>query len=178
MQIKAWFVGLFFFSLLVVSTWLLLGGNNSPAPDVKFTTISGKHITLKAQQGKPVIVTFWATDCPACIKEIPHLIELRNMTGEEELMIIGISSEKPNKLTPFATENKINYPIIIEVNFIKAGIPPAVSTLQMKVPYVRVTGCIENCKTGVGVYVVYAGPGSLNVAVVYQDSSTGSATNL
>ena len=55
-----------------------LNRSASQAPEVTFITLTGQKIALKALRGKPVIITFWATDCPGCIKEMPHLINLYN----------------------------------------------------------------------------------------------------
>ncbi len=45
------------------------------APASTFTTLEGKPITLNELQGKIVLVNFWATSCPGCIKEMPDLVE-------------------------------------------------------------------------------------------------------
>ena len=117
MKIKEWFIGLFLIGLFVVSAWLFLGANNSPAPDVTFKTISGKDIALKAQQGKPVIVTFWATDCPGCIEEIPHLIELYNDFHSRGLEIIAVAMyyDPPNHVVAMSKARQLPYDIALDV---------------------------------------------------------------
>ena len=45
------------------------------APAVTFVTIKGETIPLNALRGKVVLVNFWATDCPICLKEMPQLID-------------------------------------------------------------------------------------------------------
>ena len=62
--------------ILVFISTDLINHVSTQTPNVTFTAITGKKIALKELRGKPVIVTFWATDCPGCIKEIPHLIDL------------------------------------------------------------------------------------------------------
>ena len=116
MPIKVRFIGLFFIGLFVVYAWFILEVDNSPAPDVIFTTISGKHINLKAQQGKPVIVTFWATDCPACIKEIPHLIALYNNYHNRGLEIIAVAMyyDPPNHVVSMTKAKQLPYDIALD----------------------------------------------------------------
>ena len=82
-----------------------------PATDFKVTDIQGKEHSLSSYIGKNVLVVFWATWCPACNLEIPHLIELRKSIGEDNLAILAISNENPELLKNFAAAKGINYTI-------------------------------------------------------------------
>ncbi|MHC4540655.1 MAG: peroxiredoxin family protein [Planctomycetota bacterium] len=62
-------------------------------------------------RGRNLAVVFWATWCPACNQEIPHLIELRNTIPEEELGVVAISNEAPEQLKQFAQTRGINYAV-------------------------------------------------------------------
>ena len=65
-----------------------------------------------------MIVDFWATWCPPCIKEIPHFIRLAKEHDLIELTIIGISDEPESMLRQFAQKEGINYLIASdELNF-------------------------------------------------------------
>jgi len=46
-----------------------------PAPEVQFTGLSGERFTTSDLRGKVVLVNFWATWCPDCIKEMPKLVD-------------------------------------------------------------------------------------------------------
>jgi peroxiredoxin len=81
------------------------------APDFTVNDIEGKQHSLSSYRGKNVMVVFWATWCPPCKREIPHLIELRKQIGEEELAIIAISNESPGTLKPFVNSKGINYSV-------------------------------------------------------------------
>ena len=81
------------------------------APDFTVTDINGLEHSLSGYLGKNVLVVFWATWCPACNLEIPHLIELRKRISEEELAIVAISNEDPGHLKQFADDKGINYTI-------------------------------------------------------------------
>ncbi len=61
------------------------------APALNVTTLEGERIALQQLRGKPVLVTFWATTCPGCIKEMPHLVELYNELAPRGLEIIAMA---------------------------------------------------------------------------------------
>lgn len=81
------------------------------ATDFSVEDINGKTHKLSDYQGRNVVVVFWATWCPACNLEIPHLIELRKMFADDKLAILAISDEEPERLKSFAASKGINYTI-------------------------------------------------------------------
>lgn len=62
-----------------------------PAPALNVTTLTDENISLQQLQGRPVLVTFWATSCPGCVKEMPHLVELYKEMGPQGFEIIAIA---------------------------------------------------------------------------------------
>ncbi len=81
------------------------------APDFSVTTLDGQTLKLSELKGKRVVLDFWATWCPPCVKEIPHFIQLRKETPATDLVIVGISNEDADTLKPFVKQKGINYPI-------------------------------------------------------------------
>jgi peroxiredoxin len=100
------------------------------APDVTFTTITGKKIALKELRGKPVIVTFWATDCPSCIKEIPHLIDLYTQYHQQGLEIIAVAMyyDPPNHVVTMTGDQQLPYHVALDL---KAEIAHAFGDVQL-----------------------------------------------
>ena len=73
-------------------------------------TFEGSAQTLGNLKGKVVILDFWATYCPPCLEEIPHLVELQK--NHQDLQIVGLhvggEEDKP-KIPQFVEKLKINY---------------------------------------------------------------------
>lgn len=62
-------------------SWTILDGK---------TNADGNEQKLKDLTGKVVVLDFWATYCPPCIEEIPHLRELQAKYGTENLAVVGL----------------------------------------------------------------------------------------
>jgi peroxiredoxin len=88
------------------------------APDISLLSIDGKELRLPAYRGRPVLVTFWSTTCPSCIREIPHLIELYRELAPQGLEIIGITTayDPPNRVLEMQKSRDIPYPIALDIH--------------------------------------------------------------
>lgn len=87
------------------------------SPDISLVTIKGEQLQLASYRGRPLLVTFWATTCPGCIKEMPHLIELYEEMQPLGLEIIGIAMDydPPNLVIAMTEERAIPYPIALDI---------------------------------------------------------------
>ena len=87
-------------------------------PDVTFTTITGQKIALKELRGKPVIVTFWATDCPPCIEEIPNLINLYTQYHASglEMIAVAMNYDPPNHVIDMTKSKQLPYNVALDLN--------------------------------------------------------------
>lgn len=90
------------------------------APDISFKNVEGESLSLQQfqQQDRPVLVTFWATSCPGCIKEMPHLIEMYHDLAPRGLEIIGVAMayDPPNHVMRMREEKNIPYPIVLDID--------------------------------------------------------------
>ena len=82
-----------------------------PAGDLAVKDLEGNLLKLSDYKGKNVVVVFWATWCPACNMEIPHLIKLRKEYDADKLQILAVSNEPVETLKPFVDAKNINYTV-------------------------------------------------------------------
>lgn len=85
-----------------------------PLPEMSWTGFDGAVFKLKDFQGKVVILDFWATYCPPCIEEIPHLKELQAKYGQDRLIVVGLhvgGEEDRPKVPEFVERLAITYPL-------------------------------------------------------------------
>ncbi len=83
--------------------------------DFKLKDMDGKEVSLASfkDQGKVVLLNFWATWCGPCKAEIPGFVELQAQY-KDKLTIIGYSvDDTPELAKKYAEEYKINYPILL-----------------------------------------------------------------
>lgn len=56
-----------------------------------WTQLDGRRAGLEDFRGQVVILDFWATYCPPCREEIPHLVRLQRQFGPQGLNVIGLN---------------------------------------------------------------------------------------
>jgi peroxiredoxin len=82
--------------------------------DFTLADLSGAKWTLRSLAGKVVLVNFWATWCPPCRKELPDLQALAERFGSRGLVVLAISDEEAEKVTPFVADHKLSYPVLLD----------------------------------------------------------------
>jgi thiol-disulfide isomerase/thioredoxin len=73
--------------------------------------VSGQKIPLSSQRGKVVIVTFWASWCAPCRRELPILEGAQEMLGKDKLTVFAVSyrdSDSEQRLRKVASSWQIN----------------------------------------------------------------------
>lgn len=83
------------------------------APAVTFVTIKGEKIALNELRGKVVLVNFWATDCPICIKEMPQLIETHRKFDARGFEIVAVAMwyDPPNRVLDYAGKSALPFKV-------------------------------------------------------------------
>jgi peroxiredoxin len=82
--------------------------------DFTLTDTEGEEWHLQELRGKVVLVNFWATWCPPCRKEMADLQALFDKYSPRGLIVLSISDEANAKVQPFAQQQGISYPVLLD----------------------------------------------------------------
>jgi thiol-disulfide isomerase/thioredoxin len=76
--------------------------------------LDGKTHTLSEYRGKWVVVNFWATTCPPCIKEMPELSDFHNRHKDHDAVVLGVNFEdiRESWMRRFLDSVDVSYPIL------------------------------------------------------------------
>ena len=90
-----------------------------PAFDFTLVDQYGNTHTLSDYKGKVVFLNFWATWCPPCREEMPHIEELYNSynLNQDEVVILGVAnpwSENYTNTREGTKEEVIAFPVVFD----------------------------------------------------------------
>ncbi|MBI5789196.1 MAG: TlpA family protein disulfide reductase [Candidatus Schekmanbacteria bacterium] len=90
-------------------------GEQDQAPDFVVTDLQGNRVTFKSLvKGKDLLLNFWATWCPYCRNEIPHLNQIYKK-HRAKLEVVGISlGEDSNTVRSFIRDKGLEYRIFLD----------------------------------------------------------------
>lgn len=72
------------------------------APDFTLPTMTGANITLSELEGTPVVINFWATNCPHCVTELHYFEAVAQESGGEiEVVAIDVGESASTVQTFF-----------------------------------------------------------------------------
>lgn len=84
------------------------------APDFQVETIGGKKVKLSDYRGKKVFLNFWATWCPPCKAEMPHMQSFYEGKPENvEILAVNLE-ESASKAKDFADQYRLDFPVLLD----------------------------------------------------------------
>ena len=115
------FIAFIFFFLLLISTLFAWQQSKKPQqaqqaialPEFSLPDLAGTLHSISEWHGKILIINFWATWCPPCLKEIPEFIQLQTEYTGQNVQFIGIAIDEADLVANYLSFVDINYPILI-----------------------------------------------------------------
>lgn len=87
------------------------------APRVVFVTLEGQRLALSSLRGRVVLVTFWATSCPACLRDMPQLVALHQELEPRGLTLIAVAMpyDPPSRVLLMSRQRALPYTVALDV---------------------------------------------------------------
>jgi peroxiredoxin len=105
----------FFLMLLALGLALPSAGRASmKAPDFSGTDIQGAPQSLAQYQGKPLVLYFWATWCPACRRDVKEVSKVYT-DYKDKIGFVSVSlDEDLNKLKEYVASEGLAFPVLFD----------------------------------------------------------------
>ena len=88
-----------------------------PAQAFALKDLKGKTVKLEDYRGKVVLVTFWATWCGPCKKEMPELQKFQQANRDKGVEVLAVNIDDFNsrsKIKPFIDKNNLKVKVLLE----------------------------------------------------------------
>lgn len=76
-----------------------------------FATPEGAPLALADWRGQPLIVNFWATWCPPCVRELPLLSEFAGRKAAHGIQVVGLAVDKEPAVQKFLQRQPLAFPV-------------------------------------------------------------------
>ena len=91
-----------------------------PAPDFTLFDADGNQMQLSDFFGKPIILNFWASWCPACVGEMPYFEELYQNYGDYlhvlKINLLDGTRETRDRVDQFMYTGGYTFPLFFDYN--------------------------------------------------------------
>lgn len=89
------------------------------ASEFQLKTLDNEIISLSDLRGKKLFINFWATWCPPCKEEMPHMNDYYEKYAEKhnvDILAINITNQEfsKNDIEKFAKDYEIKFPILLD----------------------------------------------------------------
>jgi peroxiredoxin len=81
------------------------------APEARFATLAGETFSTSALRGKVVIVSFWATNCPMCLAEMPKLVDVHRKYAARgyDTVAVAVKHDSAEKVADYARRRALPF---------------------------------------------------------------------
>jgi cytochrome c biogenesis protein CcmG/thiol:disulfide interchange protein DsbE len=89
----------------------------SRAPDFALQTLNGETIRLSEMVGRPVVISYWATWCNPCKKELPVLDQLSQEYRSQGLVVVtvnAIEQDSREEVQAMVGETSMTLPVLLD----------------------------------------------------------------
>ena len=78
--------------------------------DFTLNDLEGRAVSLSDFRGRWVVVNFWASWCPPCVRELPELATFQRANPNTQVIGINFEQSSPDEARAFLEPMAINFP--------------------------------------------------------------------
>src|SRR5690625_3326828 len=93
---------------------------NNEAPDFELKNLKGETVKLSDYRGKTVMLNFWASWCPPCRVEMPHMeTYYQDYKDEDNVEILAVNMTtlergSQDKVPEFVSKHNLTFPVLLD----------------------------------------------------------------
>ena len=96
--------------------------NPAQAPALQLPDTRSDTHKLSGYRGKVVLINFWATWCPPCIKEMPSLQRVWEQLHREDIAVLAVNLGEPAEVVkPFLQQYPVDFPVLLDTELTAAN---------------------------------------------------------
>ena len=85
------------------------------APNFTLQQMDGTKASLADYQGKVIILNFWGTYCPPCVREMPLIQRYYDQYKDQGLVVLGVNENDPLVTAKaFVRQYSLTFPILLD----------------------------------------------------------------
>jgi thiol-disulfide isomerase/thioredoxin len=78
---------------------------------MSFAQPDGGELVMAALRGRPLVINFWATWCPPCVKEMPELDRFQREFARDGWQVVGLAIDGPTPVRQFLEKVPVSFAI-------------------------------------------------------------------
>ena len=82
-------------------------------PEFSLPDLDGHIRHIGEFDGNVVLVNFWATWCPPCLKEMPAFVEVQEGYGDQGMIIVAVAIDDEHAVRDFSNAHGLNFPVLL-----------------------------------------------------------------
>lgn len=78
---------------------------------MSFDRPGGGQLAMASLRGQPLVLNFWATWCPPCIREMPEIDRFQREFATRGWQVLGLAIDRPQPVREFLARTPVGYTI-------------------------------------------------------------------
>ena len=79
----------------------------------RFERPEGGEVVFDSLRGKPLVVNFWATWCPPCVKELPEINQFYKEARGKGWQVLGLAVDKAEPVQAFLQKTPLDFAVAL-----------------------------------------------------------------